>query len=193
MLRYIPQNQQIISYGPQNPNELQNQQVYCPNGQIIYNTIMPNQPNVQMTQSGTEISYVPSATTPTRVVNPSAPHTPSPLSQQQQGGHQNAPVSHQGPNQQQQQQQQQQQNVINHIQHNQYTQQPQQNYTQQPIYYITSSTPANMSQHMPLAYTLSQGIDFFLRIHITLSVFNNFYYFRTPTHATIPTTVFGFK
>ena len=136
-IRYISQNPQMIPY----PQDMQNQPVYCPNGQIIYNTIIPNQQ--QMTQSGVELSgYAPSATTPTRVVNQSAPHTPSPLSQQQQQqqqqqqGHQNMQPHQQGNNQQ---------NVINHIQ--QYPQQqppPPQNYAQPAYYYI----PGNLPQHM---------------------------------------------
>jgi hypothetical protein len=136
-IRYISQNPQMIPYS----QDMQNQPVYCPNGQIIYNTIIPNQQ--QMTQSGVELSgYAPSATTPTRVVNQSAPHTPSPLSQQQQ---------------QQQQQQQGNQNMQPHQQVNQqnhihqYTQQPPQNYAQPAYYYI----PGNLPQHMqtgPITY-----------------------------------------
>ena len=151
-IRYIAQNPQMIPYP--NPNDLQNQQpVYCPNGQIIYN-MPPNQP--QLTQSGVELGYAPSATTPTRVVNQSASHTPSPLSQQQQG-HQSMPPP--PPLQQGNQQ-----NVINHVQ--QYPPQ-QQNYGQSALYYFASNLPQHM-QPGQITYALPPGK---LNISIKIVVF----------------------
>lgn len=145
---------QCIPFTQGATNDLQTQQIYCQNPPFIYSTMPTNQSNLQISQVAQEnIGYVASSSTPSRIVGQSAPHTPSPMPQQnQQNTSMNIPSTLQIVNSQVPSQ-----TVMNQVQHNQFQQQ--QNYSQTYYYISTSqnSMPQSITTQTSIPFTGSQS------------------------------------